>query len=181
MSAGQGQAIVQRPRRIVHVLTRLRAYPVVRRAIGGLLVGGCSALVILGLAAFAEQAHVALVMASLGASCVLVFTLPQSPLAQPVNVILGHVISAAAGLVALRLFGQTPLAMGFGVGLAIFAMAVTATLHPPGAGNPILVVGGSHGLWYLATPAASGAIVVVLAGLAYHRLISGHIYPVRKV
>lgn len=162
-------------------LIRLRALPVVRRAEGGFLVGGGSFLVIYALAAATRHLQLALIMASLGASCVLVFTLPQSPLAQPMNVIAGHVLSAAAGVLALTLFGQTPLAFGFGVGLAIFAMAVTGTLHPPGAGNPVLVIGGGYGLWYLVTPAASGAVAVVLAGLAYHRLISGHVYPVRKV
>nr|WP_246225399.1 HPP family protein [Pseudochelatococcus lubricantis] len=120
-------------------------------------------------------------MASFGASCVLVLTLPQSPLAQPRNVIGGHILSAAAGLLSLSVFGQTPLSMAAGVGLAIFAMAVTATLHPPGAGNPVIVIGGGYGLWYLVTPVATGAVVIVAFALLYHRLVSGHIYPVRKV
>ncbi|MBB3807952.1 HPP family protein [Pseudochelatococcus contaminans] len=168
-------------RHLIDMLIRLRAFPVVQRAQMGMLVGGFSFLIIYGLSTSSQYAHVAMIMASLGASCVLVFTLPQSPLAQPSNVIFGHILSTGCGLLSLQFFGQTPLAFGIGVGLAIFVMAVTGTLHPPGAGNPILVIGGNQGLWYLLTPTASGAIVVVLAGLFYHRFISGHIYPVRKV
>ncbi|MGI6244139.1 MAG: HPP family protein [Pseudochelatococcus sp.] len=168
-------------RPVFDYLVRLRAYPAIRRTQEGLAIGGCSALVIFTLASIGQHAHLLLVMASFGASCVLVLTLPQSPLAQPRNVIGGHLLSAASGLVALWLFGQTPLSMAAGVGLAILAMAITGTLHPPGAGNPVLVIGGGHGPWYLVTPVAAGAIVIVVFALLYHRLISGHVYPVRKV
>ncbi|MFD2249605.1 CBS-domain-containing membrane protein [Pseudochelatococcus lubricantis] len=172
---------MSRSRLLLDYMIRLRAYPVVRRTQEGAVVGGCSALVIFGLASAGQYAHALFLMASFGASCVLVLTLPQSPLAQPRNVIGGHILSAAAGLLSLSVFGQTPLSMAAGVGLAIFAMAVTATLHPPGAGNPVIVIGGGYGLWYLVTPVATGAVVIVAFALLYHRLVSGHIYPVRKV
>ncbi|MFT0893011.1 HPP family protein [Pseudochelatococcus sp. G4_1912] len=166
---------------MIDKVVRVRAYPIARRTEQGILIGCVSALVIFTLCSLSEYTNTLLVMASFGASCVIVFTLPQSPLAQPSNVIGGHVLSAIAGFAALFLFGQTPFSMGLGVGLAIIAMAITATLHPPGAGNPILIIGGGYPLWYLLTPVFIGAVTIVLAALFYHRFISGHIYPVRKV
>lgn len=168
-------------RSMIDKVVRVRAYPIARRTEQGILIGGISALVIFALGSLSAYTNTLLVMASFGASCVIVFTLPQSPLAQPSNVIGGHLLSSIAGFAALFLFGQTPFSMGLGVGLAIIAMAVTATLHPPGAGNPILIINGGFTLWYLVTPVAVGAIAIVLAALLYHRFISGHIYPVRKV
>jgi len=65
---------------------------------------------------------IALLAASFGASCVLVFAIPQSPLARPKNVIGGHLISTLVGLVLLVWLGASPLTMALGVGLAIALM-----------------------------------------------------------
>ena len=83
--------------------------------------------------------HAALLIAPFGASCVLVFALPQSPLAQPRNVIGGHMISTLVGLCAYHLIGASPLSFGLAVGLAIAAMLLTAPLHPPAGADPIVV------------------------------------------
>ena len=83
-------------------------------------VGGFVAIFVLASARADLSANV--LIAPFGASCVLVFAIPQSPLAQPRNVIGGHLISTAAGLSVFYLLGQTPLAFALGVGLAITAI-----------------------------------------------------------
>ena len=67
-----------------------------------------------------------------GASAVLLFWCNRPPLAQPRNLIGGHLVSAAVAVTMVELLGSTPLAMAFGVGLAIFVMNLTHTTHPPG-------------------------------------------------
>ena len=74
-----------------------------------------------------------------GATMVLVMAVHNSPLAQPKNIILGHILSALSGVVMLLIIGDSFLALGVAVGLAVFVMMVTKTIHPPAGANPIIV------------------------------------------
>lgn len=165
---------------VIARLMRLRAMPLVRRAVDGAIVSAFTFAIIFGLGETGQETGVLLLMASFGPSCVLVFALPQSPLAQPRNVIGGHLLSAAAGLAALSLFGASPLSMALGVALSIFVMAITATLHPPGAANPAIIISGGQGLAFLVTPVLTGAILITLTAVFYHRVVSRKAYPVKN-
>jgi CBS-domain-containing membrane protein len=134
-------------------------------------------VVIFLLAQLTASLHTALLIAPFGASCVLVFALPQSPLAQPRNVIGGHLISTAVGLAVFSLLGAQPLSLGLGVGLAIAAMQATGTLHPPAGADPIVVILTAMGWPFLLSPVLVGAIAIVGLAAAYHRGVSGRRYP----
>ena len=118
-------------------------------------------------------------IAPFGASCVLVFALPQSPLAQPRNVIGGHLVSAAVGLLVFTLLGAHPWSFAIGVGLAITAMQITGTLHPPAGADPIVVILAKAGWLFLASPILIGAVVIVLGGIIFHKTVSRRDYPTR--
>ena len=137
---------------------------------GGFLAIG----VLAGLAAIAATP---LIIAPFGASSVLLFSIPGSPLARPRNVIGGHVLSALVGLAALNLLGPTPLAMAAGVGVAIAVMRLSGTTHPPAGANPIVVVLAAAPWWFAAVPVAAGAAVLVVSAYLYHRFVSGQAYP----
>ncbi|HZC18028.1 MAG TPA: HPP family protein, partial [Caulobacteraceae bacterium] len=127
----------------------LASWPAWRTAlVSGL--GGTLAIFILAEAS--DLAHAALLIAPFGASCVLVFALPQSPLAQPRNVIGGHLISAVVGLAAYALLGAHPWSFAIGVGLAIAAMQITGTVHPPAGADPIVVILAKAGWLFLLSP-----------------------------
>ncbi|MCW3836355.1 HPP family protein [Sphingomonas canadensis] len=124
-----------------------------------------------------------LLVASMGASAVLVFAVPSSPLGQPWPVIGGSTVSALAGELALHLLGGGWLAAGVAVGLAIAAMSVLRCLHPPGGGAALIpVLGGpamlAHGYGFALYPVAINAVVLVALGWLFHRF-SGHSYPHR--
>ncbi len=138
-------------------------------------VGGFVAIGILGL--FATAADMVLIVPPFGATCVLLFSVPQSPFSQPQNVIGGHVLSAGIGLVTMFVLGPTYAAMAIGVGLAIIAMRLTGTVHPPAGANPILVIIGHAAWWYFAVPVAVGSVALVAIAFAYHRLFSRQQYP----
>ncbi|GHD42113.1 HPP family protein [Marinobacter persicus] len=116
-------------------------------------------------------------MAPFGATMVILFGLPESPLAQPRNIIVGHLLTAAIGLLVATFAGVTPWSMGLAVGLAVCLMLLTKTTHPPAGANPLVVmVAGEH--WdFLLMPVGAGAVLIVVFGVFYHRLISGHRYP----
>jgi CBS domain-containing membrane protein len=121
--------------------------------------------------------------APLGASAVLVFVIPASPMAQPWPVIGGNVVSALAGVAAAHLVPEPMIAAGVAVALSIVAMSATRSLHPAGGGSALVAaLGGpafaSHGWAFAFLPVGLNAVVLVALGLLFHRF-SGHAYPHR--
>lgn len=121
------------------------------------------------------------IAAPLGASAVLLFAVPASPMAQPWPIIGGNSLSALVGFAVGEALGQGAISCGIGVGLAIGVMSVTRSLHPPGGAAALTgVLGGSlvsdAGWWFPLAPVAINAVVLVAVGWAFHRL-SGHPYP----
>jgi CBS-domain-containing membrane protein len=136
-------------------------------------------IVIYLLALLTADFHTLLLIAPFGASCVLVFALPQSPLAQPRNVIGGHLVSTTVGLATFSLLGGQPLSFGIAVGVAIAAMELTGTLHPPAGADPIVVLLAKASWTFLLSPVLTGAITIVALGFIYHRAISRRSYPTK--
>lgn len=128
------------------------------------LFAGVGASITLGLLLMvdANVESVALIMAPFGATAVLVFGLPQSPLAQPKNVIFGHLITAVIGIVFSQYVGVTPVSLAIATGLGITCMLVSKTTHPPAGANPILIMLAGHGWSFLVTPVLIGSVVIVL-------------------
>lgn len=105
-----------------------------------------------------------MLMAPFGATAVLVFGLPDSPLAQPKNVILGHLITAIIGIAFVQLIGVTPITLAIATGLGVSAMLLTKTTHPPAGANPLLIMLSGQSWGFLITPVLLGAIIIVLIG-----------------
>ena len=119
-------------------------------------------------------------MAPFGASCALVFGLPTSPVSQPRNIIGGHMLSALVGLVVFSVSGRvTWLEMALAVGLAMVAMAITRTYHPPAAVTALLPVLQkiTTFTWALA-PVGLGALLLVVIAVLYNNLFAERRYPV---
>ena len=162
-------------------LMRTLGFPLTRKSVREAALAGLGGALAIGvLAACAATAATPLIIAPFGASCVLLFTVPASPLAQPRNVIGGHMISAIVGLIVVALLGPSPLAMAVGVGLAIVATRITGTVHPPAGANPIVVaLTGAH-WWFFAIPVGLGAAILVLVATLYHRSVTKLAYPAPK-
>ncbi len=122
------------------------------------------------------------IVAPLGASAVLVFAVPASPLAQPWSVVGGNLISGAIGLACGHWLGLPWLAAGVAVGLAIAAMTLARCLHPPGGACALMCAMGAQsngwGLGFLAVPMALDMALLVIAGLLYNNA-TGHAWPHR--
>lgn len=124
-----------------------------------------------------------LMIGSLGASAVLVFGAPRSPLAQPRNLVGGHVLSALVGVACWHAFpGSEGLAAALAVSTAIALMHLTRTLHPPGGATALIAVVGSNqihglGLLYAAAPAGAGALILLAVGLLVNNLPPNRRYP----
>jgi CBS-domain-containing membrane protein len=108
-------------------------------------------------------------MAPFGATTVLVFALPNSPLAQPKNVIFGHLLTAAVGLFFVQFVGVYPWSLALATGISVTLMLITKTTHPPAGANPILVMLLNPGWGFLITPVLLGAVVIAAIGYAYNK------------
>jgi CBS-domain-containing membrane protein len=130
------------------------------------LFAGIGAAIAIGLLAVAETLHsgAILLMAPFGASAVIIFGLPKSPLAQPKNVIFGHLITALVGVLFVEFVGVSALAIAIAAGMGVTLMLATKTTHPPAGANPILIMLTAQSWSFLIFPVLSGAIVLVLVG-----------------
>lgn len=132
---------------------------------------------------FLNDTDLTLVIGSLGASAVLVYGAVRSPLAQPRNLIGGHVLSALVGVTCWQWLGFEPwLAMAVAVATAIALMHLTRTLHPPGGATALIAVIGSeqvHAMGYLfvVVPALIGPLVLLLVALVVNNIPASRRYP----
>ncbi len=123
-----------------------------------------------------------LVVASMGASAVLIFAVPHGALSQPWPVIGGHLLSAGIGVTAAHWIPPTALAGPLAVGLAIVTMHYARCLHPPGGGTALAaVIGGAEiqalGYSYLLAPVLINAVLLVAAGILLNFPFRWRRYP----
>lgn len=118
-----------------------------------------------------------LIMAPFGATCVLLFGAPESPLAQPRNVIGGHLIAAAISVFLWKLLGDNWWVIVLGVGVTIAVMQITRTLHPPAGAGPLVII-TSHASWgFIFLPVLTGAIILVTCGVITNNFAKDRHYP----
>lgn len=149
---------------------RVPLYETLLAGLGGMLA--ISLLVVLTI-----NAGISALMAPLGASCFLVFAVPESPFAQPRSLIGGHLVASAVGLTVLAVAGPEGWAMGISVGIAIIAMQLTRTGHPPAGADPLVVLLVQPDWLFLATPVLIGTIGIVGIALLFNNLRPGPGYP----
>ncbi|MBF0426718.1 MAG: HPP family protein [Magnetococcales bacterium] len=132
---------------------------------------------------FLAPQDLVLIIGSFGASAVLIYSAIDSPLAQPRNLLGGHVVSAVIGVTAFRYFGGMPwLASALAVSSAIVAMQLTRTLHPPGGATALIAVIGSadihaQGYLYALIPAGLGALLMLVIAVLVNNIPATRRYP----
>ena len=117
---------------------------------------------------------------SFGSSMVLLFGFPESPFAQPKNVLFGHLVTAFVGVFFVS-FIPLPiyLSIALAVGVGVFLMILLNIVHPPAGGNPIIVIIGSVSYDYLVLPIISGCIIIILSAILINKFILKKNYPLK--
>ena len=118
-----------------------------------------------------------LLIGSFGASAVLLFGATESPLAQPRNLVGGHILSAVVAVLVVALFGSTPLTMALGVGLAIFVMNITDTTHPPGGATALIGVQGAVDPAFILLPVLAGTLILLAVACFTNNVVYHRSYP----
>ena len=119
-----------------------------------------------------------LIAAPFGAAAVLVFAVPNSPLAQPRNLIFGNLLGGIVSIVMVGLFGSEPWVMALSVATAIKIMQVTKTLHPPGGAVALVGVMSQTKWSFLFTPVLLGSIILLICTVIFNNLMPGRSYPI---
>jgi len=148
-------------------------------------IGGFLGIAAVGLIHYnlLDQTSLTMIIGSFGASAVLIYGAIRSPLAQPRNLIGGHMLSAVIGVAAFQFTDGIPwLAAALAVSVAIALMHLTKTLHPPGGATALIaVIGGDSvhqlGYLYVFVPSGLGALVMLIIALLVNNLAPNRRYP----
>ncbi|MBQ7608948.1 MAG: HPP family protein [Desulfovibrionaceae bacterium] len=148
-------------------------------------LGAAIAIALIGLLdhALMDPLHANLLIGSFGASAVLAFGAIRSPLAQPRNLVGGHVVSAFVGVTCASLLPSPIwLTAALAVATAIALMHMTETLHPPGGATALIaVIGGEQvralGYTYVFLPCLLGSCIMLLLAVLFNNLAKNRKYP----
>ena len=151
--------------------------------VGGLL--SIFLVIIISRTAFHAQGS-AMIIASMGASAVLLFAVPHGSLSQPWPVLAGHIFSALIGVTCSKFIPNREIAGACAVGLSIGAMHQFKCIHPPGGATALTaVIGGpavtAMGYSYVLMPVALNSVAIVAIAVAFNYAFQWRRYPVALI
>ena len=162
-------------------LTRLKGSPAAIpprptfKELGFISLGSFLAACLVGYLAYISKQPI--IMGSFGASIFVLFVLPDSPFAQPRNVIFGHFVTTLIGLIFYHLISSDWWSMALALALAIAAMQYFRVPHPPAGSNPFIVFLLGAQWDFLWMPTLLGSILIVIVALFYNNLSNERSYP----
>ena len=134
--------------------------------------------------AFVGDSGAIWILASMGASAVLLFGVPHAAFAQPWPLFGGHAISALIGVTCAQWIADPALAAGCAVGLSIFAMRLGHCVHPPGGGTALVAVIGGTGIstlgyQYVLAPVLLNTLILFVAAFLVNAPFAWRRYPIQ--
>jgi CBS-domain-containing membrane protein len=144
-----------------------------------ILGSSCGCLAGIAITAYlSSMSGLTFLLPSFGASSVILFIIPTSAYAQPRSLIGGHLLSSVIGLAFYFGLGTTWWSLSLSVGIAVAAMLLSKTLHPPAAADPLFFMMQGGLSWQaVIVPALVGSIVLVLFAYIYNNRIMRQAYP----
>lgn len=166
-------------RRLPSTFSRAVAAEWLRNATGALL--GIAVTGAFAVSMFGSASAVPILIAPIGASAVLLFAVPASPLARPWPVLGGNALSAIIGAAIALSMPSPVLAASLAVGAAIAAMSLLRCLHPPGGACALTAVLAApqslgEGFFCVFVPVVTNSVLLVLAAIIFNRAL-GRSYP----
>ncbi len=130
------------------------------------------AIAIASMEAFSVTTAFPLMAIPFATSIVTVLGSPQAEPAQPRALIGGHLVSTLVGVLIVKVCGPAPWAAAVAVGLAMIAMQLTGTFHPPAGIDPLVVVVNDMSWSFLLAPVGIGALLLSLFAFTWHNLVA---------
>lgn len=130
-------------------------------------IGAIIALSFIGL--IAEEAGTMMIIAPFGATAVLLFSLPSSPVSKPLNILSGYLIASIIGAIILTYSDGTWLYIGIGLGTSIMLMQLLKVLHPPAGATYLIVTQGALTIHSIA-PVFIGLLLLMIMGIGINKI-----------
>lgn len=140
-------------------------------------VGAIVAITLVGL--MAVLTGLPMLIAPFGATAVLLFGQPKSPLAQPANIVGGYVLATLVASAMLWFFPNSWEAAAAAVGISIALMAILRVTHPPAGAVPLVAFASHFDLPVLAAVVIAGSVLMIAIGVLHHRIPPTQQYPLR--
>ncbi|MDO8606937.1 MAG: HPP family protein [Phaeospirillum sp.] len=142
------------------------------------LKAGIGTVISLGIIALIDDFSGAPMLAApLGASAVMVFGFPESPMSQPANLVGGHILATLVGLLFDHFLPGGWAAMAGSVAVVMVMLALLRLTHPPAAADPLVVMMSHPGWGFLLMPVLLGTVILVVMAVVIHRLPPRSVYP----
>lgn len=135
---------------------------------------------------FISNKELPLIVASMGASAVLLFAVPHGALSQPWSLLGGHLVSTLIGITCATFMTNSLFAAPLAVALAIGAMHYLRCIHPPGGATALIaVIGGDSihqlGYFFIITPVLLNVIILLIVAVIFNYFFSWRRYPASLV
>ena len=140
-------------------------------------IGACVGMLAVG--ALAVLTGIPLLIAPFGATAVLIFGQPKSPLAQPANVVGGYILAAIIGGIAMAAFPGIWWVAAIAVGVAIALMQFLRVTHPPAGAIPLVAFASHLSAVMLFAVVVVGALALIAIAVIHHAIPPRHAYPLR--
>ena len=147
----------------------------------GMMVAGAAggAVAIALMEELSTRAAFPLIFVPFATSIVLIMGSPETEAAQPRALIGGHLLATLVGFVVVKLTGPGPLPAALAVGLAMVAMHLTRSFHPPAGIDPLVIVVNDMSWSFLLAPVAIGVCLLAALAFLWHNLFCRHSWPER--
>ncbi|MBV4414767.1 HPP family protein [Clostridium tyrobutyricum] len=135
-----------------------------------LLIGLCVFVCVFTINKLGYHYKITLLIPPIAASCVIIFTLPNSPFSRPKNIMGGHIMSAFIGLFLMNSMNITSVSLALALSLSIFSMLLTDTLHPPAGATTVLVMYTKAGWHLVLFSVIISTIIISIISIVYKRM-----------
>jgi CBS-domain-containing membrane protein len=143
-----------------------------KKLLRNLIIWSGGTITISLIALLVQHSSLLLLIPPFGATCFIIFFLPQSPFANPLNIIGSHFLTTSIGLICQSQLGTDWWVYGISVGIAMMVMQLTKTMHPPAAGNPLFILMQPPETWPIAlVPIVICSLLLGGASYTYRQLI----------
>jgi CBS-domain-containing membrane protein len=167
------------------LLSAARRIDIDRERLLAVIAGATGGAIAIGfMEAFSMSAAFPLMAIPFATSIVTVLGSPRAEPAQPRALVGGHLVATLVGLLTVKVCGPAPWAAALAVALAMIAMHLTGTFHPPAGIDPLVVVVNNMSWSFMLVPVGAGALLLTLFAFLWHNLVArgpnkGDIWPAR--
>ena len=120
-------------------------------------------------------------MISFGPTAFIAIVLYKNDIAQPSNILFGHLICIIVGIFFNEILGASFITLGFSVGVSVTLMIYLKSVHPPAAANPLIALLSDVSFEYILFPVVFGSLLIIILSIIINKFILHRKYPIKFI